>query len=125
MLAATLALSQVSLVEAQSISTWWPQGTHIDVRHAPIDPLWYGTFRSVDSATRGAQIRDQNAPFRPESTVISGHSAWAVVRRGRRTDGRIIECALCAVVVSRTAGSERLSSSRYTVVTIGRGVVLG
>lgn len=41
-----------------------------------------GTFRSVDSATRGAQIRDQNAPFRPESTVISGHSAWAALQRG-------------------------------------------
>jgi hypothetical protein len=25
-------------------STWRSQGTHIDVRHAPIDPLWYGTY---------------------------------------------------------------------------------
>ena len=33
-------------------------------------PSENGTFRSVDSATGGAQIRDQNAPFRPEATVI-------------------------------------------------------
>ena len=41
---------------------------------------------------------------RPERGII-GRPVRAVMRRGRRTDGRIIECALCADPDEQNAGS--------------------
>ena len=45
---------------------------------------------------------------RPEHRTDEGtmwRHGWAVMRRGRRTDGRIIECALCADPDEQNAGS--------------------
>ena len=101
---------------------WRSQGTHIDVRHAPIDPLWYGTmversgrldplgiaitdwslsFAGLPLAATSTTSRDINVrrtACRYESgglEVDGGERTELEVRRGASTLNGMSACVLC------------------------------
>ena len=64
-------------------------------------PIWPARRHGMErSGRRHVSGRDRSPPAGKVQCA-----AWAGLRRGRRTDGRIIECALCADPDEQNAGS--------------------